>query len=111
MVDDYRPTLTLTYPQPNANRELSRILVGIDDFYTGPDMNSFEVVADFPMNGVPAGRNLAPMFREKSQGSWELRLGKPITGLPRGKLTVSVRDRQGNIARIERRFSVGTAPR
>jgi hypothetical protein len=106
MLDEARPTLTLTYPRPNANTELSRILVGMDDYYTGLDMNTFEVTADFPVDGTPAGRNLAPRFHEKSQGVWELKLGRPITNLPKGKLTVSVRDRQGNVARIERTFSV-----
>jgi hypothetical protein len=40
---------------------------------------------------------------------WELKLGKPITDLAKGKLTVSVKDRQGNVSRIERTFSVGAA--
>jgi hypothetical protein len=37
---------------------------------------------------------------------WELRLAKPLTALERGQLAVSVRDRQGNLSRIERTFSV-----
>ena len=40
---------------------------------------------------------------------WERRLRKPVTGLAKGKLTVSVKDRQGNVSRIERTFSVGRA--
>jgi hypothetical protein len=36
----------------------------------------------------------------------ELRLQNPPTSLDTGKLTVTVRDRQGNTARIERSFSV-----
>jgi hypothetical protein len=35
-----------------------------------------------------------------------LTLAKPLTALLKGKLTVSVKDRQGNISRVERRFSV-----
>ena len=34
-------------------------------------------------------------------------LARRLTELPKGKLTVSVRDRQGNITRIERTLSVG----
>ena len=53
--------------------------------------------------------NLAPKFKEVNRGVWELKLARPIDRLPKGKLTVSVRDRQGNVSRIERTFSV-TAP-
>ena len=42
-----------------------------------------------------------------SQGVWELKLAERLDMLPRGRLTVSVRDRQGNINRIERTFSIG----
>ena len=37
---------------------------------------------------------------------WELTLASPLVDLPKGKLTVSVKDRQGNLTRIERCFSV-----
>jgi mono/diheme cytochrome c family protein len=113
MLDDNRPILTLTYPGPGANAELSRILVGMHDYYTGLDLNSFTVTADFALDGVAAGTNLAAKFQQKAQGVWELRLKTPLTELPRGRLTVSVKDRQGNVARLERTFSVGrtAAPR
>jgi hypothetical protein len=111
MLDDNRPTLTVTYPQPGANAQVSRILVGMHDYYTGLDLDSFRVVADFEVNGVKAGQNLAAIFRPKSQGVWELTLAAPITQLARGKLEVSVSDRQGNVTRIERTISVGPVPR
>jgi hypothetical protein len=107
MQDDNRPTLTLTYPRPGANPPFTRILVGMHDYDTGLDMDSFQVVADFPLDGVAAGQNLGPRFRPTSQGVWELALPKPVSQLPKGKLTVSVKDRQGNLSRIERTFSVG----
>ena len=40
-----RPTLTLTFPTPGPNRELSRILIGMHDYYTGLNPESFRVVA------------------------------------------------------------------
>ena len=43
-------------------------------------------------------------------GVWELKFAKPITRLNRGNVTVRVKDRQGNVSRIERTFSVGDAP-
>jgi hypothetical protein len=107
MLDDTRATLTLTYPRAGANPPLTRIVVGMHDYYTGLDMDSFRVVADFTLDGKAAGQNLAPNFKEKSPGVWEWALARPLRDLPRGKLTVSVKDRQGNITRIERTFAVG----
>jgi hypothetical protein len=69
-------------------------------------MESFQVVADFAVGGVPAAQNLAAKFKRKSDGVWELNLATPIDDLPRGRLTVSVKDRQGNVTRVERTFSV-----
>ncbi len=63
MLDDQRPTLTLTYPQAGANEPLTRILVGMHDYDTGLDLDSFQVVADFPIDGVAAGENLAQKFQ------------------------------------------------
>jgi hypothetical protein len=106
MLDDTRATLALTHPRPGRNDGLARIVVGMHDYYTGLDMKSFEVVADFALDGVPAGQNLASKFRPKSQGVWELPLAQPLTDLKRGTIIVAVRDRQGNTSRIERTFSV-----
>src|SRR2546429_4227910 len=91
MLDDTRPTLTLTYPKAGANPPLTRILVGMHDYYTGLDMTSFQVVADFTLDGMAAGQNLAPKFKAKASGVWELTLSRPLTGLPKGKLTVRVK--------------------
>jgi hypothetical protein len=79
------------------------------DYGTGLNPESFQVVADFPVEGVPAGQNLAGKFKPKAQGVWELPLATPITELSRSRLTVSVKDRQGNVTRIDRVFSVGSA--
>jgi hypothetical protein len=107
LLDDNRPTLTLTYPRAGANGPLTRILVGMHDYYTGLDMTSFGVVADFALDGVEPRENLASRFKPRSDGVWEWVLSKPLTRLPRGTLTVWVKDWQGNISRIERTFSVG----
>jgi len=106
MLDDQRPTLTLAYPQAGTNAPLKRILIGMYDYGTGLDMNSFHVSADFALDSAAAGENLAQKFRQKSDGVWELTLTSPLANLAKGKLTVSVRDRQGNTSRIERTFSV-----
>jgi hypothetical protein len=61
----------------------------------------------YPIDGAKPGENLAPRFKETSDGVRELKLGKSIKSLPRGTLTVAVKDRQGNLSRIERAIAVG----
>jgi hypothetical protein len=100
MFDDQRPTLTLTYPRTGANAELTRILVGMHDYDTGLDMDSFQVVADFALEGVAAGQNLASKFKAKTPGVWELPLFRPPAELEKGKLIVSVQDLQGNVTMV-----------
>jgi hypothetical protein len=106
MLDDNRPTLTLTYPKAGANESLTRLVVGMHDYYSGLDMDSFRVIADFEIDGVAAGQNLAAKFAAKSPGVWEMKLVKPITKLAKGRIEVSVKDRQGNVTWVERSFSV-----
>src|SRR5262249_38999620 len=106
MLDDQRPTLRWTPRGAGVHEPLSRILLGMYDHDTGLDPDSFSVVADFPIDGVAAGEDLAKKFQALPDHRWELRLARPITELPRGKLTVSVKDVQGNVSRIERTFSV-----
>jgi len=106
MLDDTRPTLTLTYPKAGVNESVTRLLVGMVDYDTGLDLDSFTVVADFPVDGVPAGEDLARKFKALPDSRWELTLAQPLKDLRRGKVTVSVKDKQGNVSRIERTFSV-----
>ena len=40
--------------------------------------------------------DLAKKFKPKSDGVWELRLAAPLRNLPKGRLTVSIKDRQGD---------------
>jgi hypothetical protein len=107
MLDDQRPTLTLTHPRADGNETLSSVLVGMHDYGSGLDLASFRVTADFDLDGHKAGTDLAPLLKSKDQGTWELRLKKSITLLKKGTLTVSVKDHQGNTSRIERTFTVG----
>ncbi len=109
--DDNRPTLTLAFPRAGSNPELAHILVGMHDYDSGLNLDSFRVVADFEVDGVAAGQNLAARLETNSPGIWELKLSRPITRLERGKIEVSVQDRQGNTSRIERTFSVGLTKR
>jgi hypothetical protein len=111
MEDDNRPILTVTYPQAGINNEFTRILIGMYDYDSGLDMDSFTVTADFPIGDIPAGQNVASHFKALPGGRWEVRLATALTALPRGKLTVSIKDKQGNVSRVERTFSVDARSR
>ena len=76
------------------------------DYYTGLAADSFSVTADFEIDGVPPGQNLAARFRALPGDRWEWKLPTPITDLERGTLTISIRDREGNLNQIERSFKV-----
>ncbi len=104
MCDDNRPIVAVTYPRAGKNDSLDRILIGLHDYYSGLDMTTFQVSANFEVDGVSPGENLAPKFKATSRGVWELRLAQPITKLPPATLTVSVADRQGNTQQIRRSF-------
>jgi hypothetical protein len=106
MLDDQRPTLSVTTPEPGTNRPLERILIGMHDADSGLDLASLRVAADVPIAGTPAGVNFADRLHATTPGVWEFALAEPIKQLPSARLSVSVRDMQGNITRIERRFRV-----
>ncbi len=97
--------MTLTYPHAGRNEKFDRILIGMHDYSTGIDAESFAVTADFEIDGVAAGENLASRFEPRGEGVWELRLRAPVAELPKGVMDVSVKDREGNIAQIRRRIS------
>lgn len=106
MGDDQRPTLTVTDPKPGANYSLSRILIGMTDAYTGIDPETLTVTADFAIDGIAPGTNLAARFEPLPGSRWQLKLARPISDLKHGTLTVSVKDRQGNIRCTKRQFQV-----
>jgi hypothetical protein len=95
LTDDQRPTLAVT-----ATRE--RIRVGMHDYGRGLEMSSFTVTADVAIGGAAAGQNLAANFKPAGPGVWEWAV--PV---PRAKLTVSVKDKQGNVTRVQRTLSAG----
>jgi len=106
MCDDKRPTLTLTQPKAGRNQPVSQIVIGMHDYYTGLDPDSFTVTADFEIDGVAAGENLASKFKQTPDNVWRWKLTKPVSSRAAATLMVSVKDQQGNVARIKRTFSV-----
>jgi hypothetical protein len=76
------------------------------DYNTGLDLKTFTVTTNFPIDGKPAGTNLAPSFQSLDQGVFQYKLKQPITSLKRQTITVSVKDNQGNITSLHRTFQV-----
>jgi hypothetical protein len=64
----------LTAPKAGENGPLTHILVGMYDYDIGLNMESFRVVADFPIDGVPDSDNLPERFTKLRDSRWELRL-------------------------------------
>jgi hypothetical protein len=77
------------------------------DAYSGIDAATFTVTADLAIDGTRPGDNLAGKFRDLADGRWEWKLNQPLTSVQAATLTVAVQDRQGNLRRIERKFSAG----
>ncbi len=107
MCDDKRPTLTLTYPQAGRNESLSRIVIGMHDYYSGLDQESLSVTADFDIDGIAAGDNLASRFKQTHPGVWQWKLDNSLAASSSATLSVSVKDKQGNVTQLERSFSIG----
>jgi mono/diheme cytochrome c family protein len=106
LADDLRPTLSVASPMPGVNRDVDRIVVGALDYMSGLEVSSLRVVADVPIDGAAPGTDLAPLLRQTSPGVWQMDLRSPLEFEGVGKLTVSMADHAGNVARLERTFSL-----
>lgn len=102
MLDDNRPVLTLNQPTAGANTSLHSIIVGMHDYDSGLDLESFSVTASFEIDGHKPGTELAPHFKDLSDGVKWLKFQQPIRQLDEGRIVVTIQDRQGNQTRIDR---------
>ncbi len=107
MLDDNRPVLTVNTPAAGQNVILRSIRIGMDDYYSGLDLESLHVEASFNAGGIRPGHNLAPKFKKVADGVWEFEFLSPIKRLDHGRLVVSIKDKEGNETKIVRQFSVG----
>ncbi|HEX7899037.1 MAG TPA: FecR domain-containing protein [Planctomycetota bacterium] len=90
--DDNRPVVSLT-------ADAGRVLLGLLDYGSGLEPESLRVTADVELDGVAAGDNLASRFKPLSPGVSEMKLSKAA------RLTVTVKDKQGNATRLERKVN------
>jgi hypothetical protein len=108
-LDDLRPTLTVSMPRSGVNSQpLTHIRIGAFDYYSGLDMNSLSVKANFPLNGKQPGTELASFFIPQGPYDyiWTMALHPELTNLSSGEIAVSIKDKQGNITKVVRSFSI-----
>ena len=107
LLDDLRPALAVSLPRPGVNDgPLSAIRFGAADADSGVNWATLSVTADFAVNGRAAGAQLADLAQTSGDGIRTLTLSTPLTSRGTSTLLVSVKDVQGNITRVARRFSV-----
>ena len=78
----------------------------MDDYYSGLDLETFQVTADFRIDEIAAGKNLARRFQKLPGGVFELKLNEALIPPVSGTITASVKDYQGNISTVVRTFSL-----
>ena len=108
-VDDLRPILTVSEPRPERNANaLSVIRWGMADNYSGLDLTTLSVTATVAINGRAAGDELSDLAQAVGDGIYEIALSSPITQVDEAHLFVEVKDKQGNVTRVNVKFSVDT---
>ena len=110
-LDDLRPALDVTLPRPGWNSgELGSLLIGAADADSGLAPGSLSITADIAMAGRNPGAELADLATVAGDGIWSVTLAPPLTDVQNAHLHVAVADNQGNVTRVDRRFSVGAGP-
>jgi hypothetical protein len=108
--DDQPPTLTVSQPRPELlAAPPDTIRFGVADANSGIDASSRSVTASFAVGGRAAGAELIDLAVEVADGVYAIPLAPPPAGTTEGRVTVRVRDRQGNETRVDRRFRMGGA--
>lgn len=107
-LDDVRPTLAVSSPRPgNNSAPVNALVVGVADAYSGIRANSLSIKADLPINGRPAGSELADLAQVTGDGIYRINLTTPLNNVTAAHLYAEVADNQGNLTRVEQHFSVG----
>ena len=110
-LDDLKPTLTVSSPRGGAlDAPVRSIRIGVADANSGIDAETLSVAADFVVAGRAPGAELADLFSPVADGVFELSLSEPFAPAADAHVFAEVYDRQGNVARVERRFAVGGLP-
>ncbi len=104
-LDDLRPTLTIHEPAAGVIHDAGLFRIGMADANSGLDLASFSLRADFTVEGRSPGSELADLAVLEDTGVWVVPLSQPLPGLAEAHLFAEVRDLQGNVVRVDRRFA------
>jgi hypothetical protein len=105
-LDDLKPTLTVSSPRPGLNSQAVNVIrIGAADINSGLAPGSLSLRADFAVAGRPAGSELADLLQSSTAGIHVLPLAAPLPEMAQANLHASVRDVQGNITRVDVRFT------
>jgi hypothetical protein len=106
-LDDQRPVLTVSEPRPNANDQApQRIRFAYADANTGINPATLSVRASFSVQGRPANNELRDLAVPVGDGIFEIQLGDAFQDIVESAhVWVQIADQQGNITRVDRRFS------
>lgn len=108
-LDDLKPTLTISSPRPNFNpNPINLIRFGVIDAYTGIDLTSLSIKANFVVNGRPIETELSDLAVETTDGIFQITLDQSIAvDQVERHIKAEVADNQGNIKRVDVRFYTG----
>ena len=107
-LDDVRPTLAVSAPRAGHNAApLTALVVGVADANSGIKAGSLSIKADLAINGRPAGSELADLAQVTGDGIYRINLTTGLNNVSAAHLYAQVADNQGNITRVDQRFSVG----
>ncbi|UXI68438.1 TolB family protein [Tahibacter amnicola] len=105
-LDDLRPALTVSLPRPGFNAlPVTQLRLGISDANSGIAAGTLSVRASFMVAGRAPGSELADLAAPVDADIRAIALGQPLPPMTDAWLRASVRDNQGNITRVEQRFS------
>jgi hypothetical protein len=105
-LDDNRPTLTVSLPRPGeAGEPVTALRFGVADAYSGVDLATLSVKADFPVAGRPPGTELADLAAAVDDGVYAIDRGTALPLAAGRQLWVEVADVEGNVTRVARTFS------
>jgi hypothetical protein len=109
-LDDLKPTVHVDVPRAGAMTEaLTRIRFGLADANSGVDLATLSVLGSFEIGCQTPVKQLASQAVEVDDGIYEIQLPSSVRNATGGWVNVSVKDRQGNVTRVQRTFGSAAA--
>lgn len=105
-LDDLRPTLHVSLPRPNLNDQAPALIrFSMLDAHSGINPQSLSVKASFSIAGRPPQAELADLAEPVGDAIYQIALEPFQDDLSDAHVWIEIADQQGNITRVDRRFS------